>query len=341
MIYTRKEHIVKRSLFYAVVIIVLTVCMTGFVLSSQNFLDQFITYQFQIIFSATIILILALFIQFRQTADSAANAELHQKLEIIYDELKSKNKIITHKQAQMDQELQMAVRVQQAILNRYQPAFSQINIASRCIPVTNMGGDFYQLIMENSGADRCDIVIGDVAGHGMSSALVSVLCMVLFDQLAKKFNSPAQILFHANLAIQNYIRETSIPFVTVFYSRYSPQTQKLSYAKAGHHPALLFREGTWHELDVKGVFLGTFIDNVYEENEVQCQSGDWVIFYSDGLIEARSSEGILYELDRLKAVVTQCKNKTPSTLLEAIWEDVHLFSNGQYTDDRTLLVLGI
>ena len=336
--FVRREEIIKRSVAYAVTIILLTVLVTALFLYSQDLIAQFISFQTQIIIAAGVVLVLALFIQYRQTTESTANAKLHLELELANDVLAEKNQEISSKQDEIERDLRTALMVQQAIINRYRPSNSEVRIAAKSIPAANVGGDFYEF-MQLDDDGRLDIVIGDVAGHGVPSSLVTILSMVLFRELAKEERVPAILLLKANTLIEEYIHNTVVPFVTAFYGSYLPKKQLFRYAKAGHPAPLLKRDGQWVELDARGVFLGAFGDNTYEDCEVEIKKGDIVILYTDGLTETKAPEGHMFGVKRLQNMIDHVNTNDTDEILDAVLEEVAAFSGGVQDDDRTLVAL--
>ncbi|MFA5927883.1 MAG: PP2C family protein-serine/threonine phosphatase [Candidatus Margulisiibacteriota bacterium] len=337
--FIKREDLIKRSIAYAVAIILLTAMIIFFMLTSQETLNRFLNFQAQIIFIAGIVLVLAIFVQIRQTTESTTNAKMHKELENTNTALEESNRAISEKKAELERDVRTALMVQQAVINRYQPDLPGIKIATRTIPAANVGGDFYQFIKPEPGHDRLDIIIGDVAGHGVPASLITILTLVLLEQLAKEEALPSILLLKANTIIEEYLRNTIVPFVTVFYGTYAPATRSLKYAVAGHPAPLLKRNGQWQELSGKGVFLGTFSDNVYEEKELEMQSGDLLVLYTDGVTETKDQTGQLYGSERLQQAINEANSVEPSVLIEKVFKSLSGFSADSQEDDRTLLVL--
>ena len=185
-------------------------------------------------------------------------------------------------------ELKMAQRVQQGLLMVESPNIEGVNIAKKCIPADNIGGDFYSFIsndfdsmspMERSPGiikyvhnenKYLGIVIGDVAGHGVSSALIMALSAGLFSEIGKRYSSPKKILEAANLDLMRYIENSQVTHVTAFYGVLNISTLEFHYSRAGHPNTLLQRNNDpIIELDSKGSFLGMFDSLEFEENTVQ------------------------------------------------------------------------
>lgn len=258
-------------------------------------------------------------------------------------------------------ELMMAKRVQQALLSVKAPSVPGITIAKKCIAAESIGGDFYTFSYHNFEAlspepkipgvieyvDKREsymgITIGDVAGHGVSSALVMALSSGLFNEISKTVKSPAEVLQNANEKLANYIENSQIPYVTAFYGAINLDNYSFTYAKAGHPPAVLIHQTKEVEfLDADGVFLGMFAGELYEEKTIQLKSGDRLIFYTDGITEARSKQGEWYETDRFLETILDHFSESPDQLLETVFQNVATFSDTQSTkDDQTLIIVDI
>ncbi len=259
-------------------------------------------------------------------------------------------------------ELQIARRVQQGLLSVGTPQLNGIKLAKRCLSAKNIGGDFYTFIDKNKHSLRqkpknipgvieyvdaretyFDAIIGDVAGHGVSSALVMALSSGLLSEISKNNNSPAKTLKLANNDLLKYIENSQISYVTAFYASINTYSKKLRYSKAGHLPALLFhKDNTCTQLDANGIFLGMFPDEEYEEAEVQLETGDRLFLYTDGIIEARNNHNEEFGLNRFTSLIRSNQKTDINTLLDTIFEETKKFTEFQdVKDDQTLIIMEI
>ena len=256
-------------------------------------------------------------------------------------------------------ELKMAKRVQQALLLVESPNINGVNIAKKCIPADNIGGDFYSFICkdfdEMSALQRSPgiikyvqnenqylgIVIGDVAGHGVSSALIMALSAGLFSEIGKRYPSPKDVLKAANKDIMRYIENSQITHVTAFYGVLNINTYEFTYCRAGHPSIILQREDSnIVELQAQGSFLGMFDDIEFEENQIQLLKGDRLFFYTDGITEAKGPDGDMFGNQRLVNHIQRLKKEPIGTVLHQIFDDVDMYTQYQKaTDDRSLVIL--
>jgi phosphoserine phosphatase RsbU/P len=254
----------------------------------------------------------------------------------------------------------MAKRVQEGLLSVESPVVDGIRIAKRCIPAKKLGGDFYTFIgksIENltqkekspgiieyiSGSDyNLGVAVGDVAGHGVSSALVMALSAGLIDKIAQNHESPKTVLEQANNAINKFISNSQISHLTAIYAAIQSKNKTMTIAKAGHHaPIILKADDSTVTIESEGTFLGMFEDETYEEKTVQLDSGDRIFFFTDGIVEAQNSKGEDYSIEELTKLAISNKEKNIDDLLELIFTDVSEFISGVAKDDQTLVIVEI
>lgn len=253
-----------------------------------------------------------------------------------------------------NKELEMATRVQEKLLDLPTPDLPGIRIAKRCVPAKNIGGDFYTFITQDSASfstrtyesaeaqKHLGIAIGDVAGHGLSSALIMALSSGVFAEIGKQEFSPGKLLRLVNTAINRFIQASHISHVTAFYVVLNLKTKELSFAKAGHPSALLIRDRQIIELDADGVFLGMFQEQEFEEKKIQLQSGDRIVLYTDGITETKGVTGEFYEEERLQEQLIRYSDQPIGQVLNAVYDDVSKFSQAEYArDDQTMVIMEV
>jgi phosphoserine phosphatase RsbU/P len=258
-------------------------------------------------------------------------------------------------------ELDIARRVQQALISYEDPNLSSIKISKQCIPADSIGGDFYTFINKiNHNPVQKDalpgvikytqeqenylgIAIGDVAGHGISSALVMALSAGLIDKIASHTYSASKVLTRANEDIRKFISSSRVSHLTCLFGFLNTDTLEFRYAKAGHHPALVLHKNK--EIDVlnaEGIFLGMFEDENYKEHKYQLTKGDRLILYTDGIIEANNTEGEIYGLKRMKTLLKNTSETPINDVKDMMFKEAEEFSKGQsIKDDQTLIIIEV
>ncbi|MBI60005.1 hypothetical protein CL657_02160 [bacterium] len=257
--------------------------------------------------------------------------------------------------------LESAKRVQEALLSIDPPETERIKIVRRCVPASTLGGDFYTFVnksmrkldektktkgiveLVDNKEDLIGVTIGDVAGHGVSSALVMALASGLLGRIGLNNRSPAVILQRANLDIQKFISHSQISHVTAFYSTINLDQMTLTFAGAGHPAAVLLRKDlTYHLLEANGIFLGMYPDEVYEEKTISLTPGDRLLLFTDGIIETSNAYNEAFGTKRLVDLAIMHSDREPDDLVEIVFEQLYKFREGEIQrDDQTLVVVDI
>ena len=125
----------------------------------------------------------------------------------------------------------------------------------------------------------------------------------------------------------------------MFYGKYDARDSSFSYASAGHEPALLYRasEGSFVELDAKGLLLGINPNVDYEEKSVVLEDGDFIAMMTDGVTEIRTEQGFIDE-DIIKSIMLEVKNQPAQTIAETIYNKLAQLQNFQLRDDFTIVI---
>lgn len=236
------------------------------------------------------------------------------------------------------QELDVARRLQQAILPRRFPDRPEIEIAARAKPAKEVGGDFYDVFWLDDR--RLGLVMADVAGKGVPAALVMAETRTLLRGVAPATTGPAQCLGLANnlLAADN---DTGM-FVTVFLGMLDLETGRLAYANGGHNPALLRRaDGELTTLGLgDGLALAVVEDFPFDEGEAQLAPGDTLVLYTDGVTEAFDLQNEAFGDPRLRMVIEASADRNAADTLAMVFEAVDAFvGDAPPSDDTTVLTL--
>jgi steroid delta-isomerase-like uncharacterized protein len=235
----------------------------------------------------------------------------------------------------IEQELQVARQIQQALLPEATPELYGWQLAAYYKPAREVGGDFYDFLELVDG--HLGLVVGDATGKGMPAALVMATTRGMLRAVAQSLDSPGGLLQRVNNAL--YPDIPSEMFVTCFYAILDPKSGTLSYANAGHDLPYLHHSGDCEELRARGMPLGLMPGMSYEEKEIELDVGEGVFFYSDGLVEAHDPKGEMCGFPRLRALVAQ--HGEQRSLGDFLLEDLYSFGGEDWEqeDDITLLTL--
>jgi len=239
----------------------------------------------------------------------------------------------------LDRELKMVGEIQRSLLPAKLPEIPTLDLAAYYQPSQRAGGDYYDFFPLPQG--NWGIFIADVSGHGTPAAVLMAVTHCIAHTHPGPPMPPGQILNYLNRHLSELYTNKNGHFVTAFYAIYDPRVRALTYACAGHNPPRLKRcqDGSLLALDQgEGLPLGIASDETYIECTKQLQRGDQIIFYTDGITEARNPDGDMFGTQRLDNALENCSLEAAG-LLQSTLEMVESFCAGRSAeDDRTLIV---
>ena len=194
-------------------------------------------------------------------------------------------------------ELEVASRIQRSILPSEFPDTSRYQIFGNMEAAQDVGGDFYDVIPLDRG--RVGLVMADVSGKGIPAAMFMMTCRTLMKGVAIGLLNAGEVLEEVNNLLCEENETTQ--FVTVLYAVYDPQVGSFTYASGGHDaPLLVRRDGRTRLLPLtEGIALGVQPDFKYQQRKVTLDPGDRVVLYTDGITEAQTEEGTLLGVEGL------------------------------------------
>jgi serine phosphatase RsbU (regulator of sigma subunit)/anti-sigma regulatory factor (Ser/Thr protein kinase) len=199
----------------------------------------------------------------------------------------------------IQQELQVARLIQQTLLPRELPQVAGWHVDAYYRPARAVGGDFYDFIYFEDG--RIALIVADVTDKGVPAALVMATTRSILRAAAERLVSPGAALERVNDVLHPEIPAKM--FVTCFYALLDPKTGHLTFANAGHDVPYRYAEEGILELRATGMPLGLMPGMSYEEKEVTLDPGDYVLLYSDGLVEAHNPEREMFGFPYLQALM--------------------------------------
>ena len=238
----------------------------------------------------------------------------------------------------LQRELEIGQRVQLSSLPEDYPDTQHISLSGSMIPAKEVGGDFYDFFDLDS--DRVAVVIADVSGKGVPAALFMATSKTTIRAAARTATDPGECLAVVNdLLIENNLEEL---FVTVFLAFYNKKTGEFVYANGGHNEPVLIRKGKGEfTKTTNGMALAVFDDIAYETCKIRLQTGDTLLFYTDGVTEAFNRKNEAYGNDRLKKFASS-RGPRSGDMVSGLIKDVEKFGNGaEQADDITIVCLSI
>lgn len=240
----------------------------------------------------------------------------------------------------LEKELDVAREIQRKILPSKNPDFENLSVSSVFIPAFEVGGDYYDFF--EISKEKVGFIIADVSGKGISAAFIMAEIKGIFESLSQMIESPKEILVQANNILKSTLNKKS--FVSALYGLIDMNEEVLYFSRAGHCPAILIRNGEVNLFKPSGIGLG--LTNSYhfkehlEEFKIDLKQNDNLIFYTDGITEAKNKELEDFGDERFIKILLNNADQTVEKISNEVIKEVTLFSkdHSQY-DDITLVIL--
>ena len=238
-------------------------------------------------------------------------------------------------------DLNVAQEVQQNLLPRHPPRDKCFDIAGTSLYCDETGGDYYDYIkLPWLGPNALGIAVGDVSGHGVASALLMASVRAYLRCRVLHPGSVAEIITDVNRLVSADTLETG-QFMTLFLLVIDAQTGRLTWVRAGHHPALFYSpiRGCCGELDGEGISLGMTKNWKYREYSLTAKSGEIFFLTTDGVWEAQNEQGEMFGHKRFKEIIGNNAVLSADGIRESIMEEVVAFQGKTPPDDDITLVV--
>jgi len=238
----------------------------------------------------------------------------------------------------VESDLAAARQVQLSLIPQEMPDIPKYALGARSVTCYEVGGDYLDIVSMPSG--ETVIVVADVAGKGLASALIGT-----------SFRSAIRAMVHAGLGLLEIATKMNLlhygegeearhRYVTGILFRLNSETHRLEAVNAGHTSAFLVAaDGTLTKIKASGTPFGLLPFSSYEVQELELNPGMRLLVYTDGMTEVFHGEDEFGE-GRLLESFLACKENIPERVLGSLWETLEAFSDGQdQSDDMTALVL--
>ena len=231
----------------------------------------------------------------------------------------------------------MACDVQQRFMWQPARALDTLDYSARCRQAHKVGGDCYDFVPLEEG--RLAIAVGDASGKGLAAALmISNVQSSL--RTAALFNGSDGAATLGTVNRHVYATSLTDRYATLFYGVFDGTAGTLRYVNAGHTPPIVGRrDGSIERLEAGGAPVGMFADWPYEEGAVQLDSGDLVVAYTDGVVEAENPSGEMWGVEGLLRAAAENRARCADDIVQAIFKSMDEFTHGRQTDDATVVVL--
>ncbi len=241
-------------------------------------------------------------------------------------------------------ELEIASEVQTQLYPRTTPEMQCIHLCAVCKPARMVSGDYYDY--QQLDKTKLAIAIGDVAGKGISAALLMATIQSAFRSQtrgAQQQNGGSNLsTSHIVTQLNRQLHADTAPekFATFIMGVFDESTSILTYTNAGHLPPILVRDGQATRLDVNGMVVGAFASAIYDESRLELKRGDLLVFFTDGISEPENEYGEMFGEERLMDLAVKNAHLEDSAALACLMESVSQWTGeGELQDDMTMLLV--
>jgi serine phosphatase RsbU (regulator of sigma subunit) len=266
-------------------------------------------------------------------------------------ELEERDREIRQKNEQMETDLRMATELQQALMPSTYPSIpaeagtgaTRLRFCHRYLPATLMGGDFFHIA--RLGDDTAAVCICDVMGHGVRAALITAMMRAMIESHAADAPDPGRLLTQLNSEFTGILKQTgTLVFVTVLYCVINVTTGNVRFCRAGHPPPLRARRSSGEVQsmiiggDSAGPAIGIIPNAPFKTTEAMLEAGDFLLFFTDGIIEVESHDGSQFGTEGLRESVRSNLHQPTESLLDAVVSNVYRFGDSTVLTDDACLV---
>ena len=250
--------------------------------------------------------------------------------------------VVAKDNERLQADLAIAREVQEQLYPRTVPPSESLVLTAKLNPARAVSGDYYDY--QRIHPQRIAIAIGDVAGKGISAALLMAnVQSALRAQIrhTQEIGHPCSTsLVVSQLNKHLHAHTTAEKYATFYFGVYDEATGILTSTNAGHLQPLLFRRGEVQRLDVNGMVVGAFALATYDESSVQLEKDDLLVLYTDGITEPENEYEEMFGEDRLietiQRVIDQSNEAVITEVFRAVEQWIHAPDSN---DDMTILLV--
>lgn len=240
--------------------------------------------------------------------------------------------------------LAQAGMIQQNLVPKSNPHVEGFDIAGKSNWCDETSGDYYDFIQPAEWEQKkIGIIVADVIGHGISSALLMTTARAFFRERVLSPGSSTALVADVNQRIVSDIEDLNL-FITLFYSEIDIKERCFRWVHAGHEPAMLYdpAEDSFEALGGEGLPLGVMEDWVYEESEKQLHTGQIILIGTDGIKETHNEQNELFGAERFNRVIREHAQKSAKNIIKEMFDTLESFRFPvERKDDETLVVIKV
>jgi sigma-B regulation protein RsbU (phosphoserine phosphatase) len=243
---------------------------------------------------------------------------------------------------QLRKSLDLAMEVQQNLLPKFDPQIKGLEIAGKSDYCEETGGDYYDYL--EIGQDKLRVVVGDVSGHGISSALLMTTARALLRQRTSMPGSIGEIVADVNRALTEDTADSG-DFMTLFYGEINLREEMLHWIRAGHDAAFFYdiHSDSFEELVGGGLPLGVSADAAYDHLQREIRPGQIIVIGTDGIWETHNPRGDMFGKANLQNIIRSHADRSARDIIDAVTAALEDFRYPLQTraDDITLVVIKV
>lgn len=243
----------------------------------------------------------------------------------------------------LEHEIEIARRVQASLFPTRIPQPRGLAVFGGCEPARTVSGDYYDFVGDDE--TRLQIVVADIAGKGISAALLMAnLQAAMRNQLAvrRSDGDPQAEIGTLVSSVNNHLFRNSPPekYATLFVASYDAATRRLAYCNAGHLPPIALHQGKVARFDAGGTVVGLFETVTYEPATVELGADTTFVVYTDGVTEAVNEAGDEFGEDRLIDIVRAADGLGPEAVYHRVFDEIRRWQGDQKQQDDITLIVG-
>jgi len=243
----------------------------------------------------------------------------------------------------MKRDLEIAKDIQAWLLPGAPLQLPGYQIAYATRPANTVAGDYYDVILrpaQTRSDDRILFVVADVAGKSIPAAML----MATFQASLRTLSASGRPLAELVAGVNRYACSSShggVRFTTAFFAELNADTGEIAYLNAGHNvPVLRRKSGVVERLEVGGIPLGFFAETPYQVGTTRMESGDWLVIFTDGVVEAVNNKDLEYGEPALLQLIDRDADSAPAEMLSSLLAELDRYvGNTPQHDDITCLLL--
>ena len=245
---------------------------------------------------------------------------------------------IASQEQRLERDLALARELQFRLLPQAPPKLANLEVAAKFLPARAIGGDLYDFL--DYSLSRLGIVIGDVSGKGAPAAIYAALVSGILRSHAPIEPGPAEMLSAVNNSLGE--RRIDAQFVSIIYAVWDEARRTLQIANSGLPRPIYCHDGKVEIIEATGLPLGLFDDAEYDEFNFRAKPGDMFVFFSDGILDARNTEGELFGRQRVEQIAADCSDRPADSVVNSLFKAVEEHAAGvDAFDDQTVVAIKV